>query len=148
MSSLRHSAGFSLIEMILVVAMLSLLVSIGAPIFESFLVKNDLTLAGNALAVDLYRAQAQSRDASRDNSWGVHIQAGSITLFEGASYAARVTAFDEVYALAGTITTSGTTDYVFAKQTGLPDAAGSTTLTSTAGTVVTATVNAKGMVEH
>jgi len=140
--------GFSLIEVIIVVAILSIMFAIGAPILGGFLTRNDLTLAGNALAIDLYRAQAQSRDQTRDNSWGVHVQSGSITLYEGASYATRVTAFDEVYTLAGSITPSGASDYVFAKQTGLPTSTGTTTLTSTANIAITVVVNGKGMVEH
>lgn len=140
--------GFSLIEVIFVVAILGLLVAIGAPIFENFLLRNDLTLSGNALTVDLYRAQALSRDEARDDSWGVHVQAGSTTVFKGASYATRTVAFDEVYSLAGSITPSGASDYVFAKQTGLPTTTGTTTLTSTANTSLTVVVNSKGMVEH
>ncbi len=146
MITLRH--GFSLIEVTIVVAILGLVVAIGAPIYGTFLAKNDLTLAGNALALDIYRAQTLSRDEARDDTWGVHIQSGSITLFKGASWATRTAAFDEVYTLQNTVTPSGTTDYLFSKQTGLPTAAGTTTLSSTTNSTINVVVNSKGMVEY
>lgn len=140
--------GFSLIEVLVVVAILGLLAAIGAPVFQSFLIRNDLDISANTLSLDLYRAQALSRAMARDNSWGVHIQNGSVTLFIGASYASRNSAFDETYIMPSVITPSGQTDYLFAKFSGLPMTTGATTLTASAQNTTTVTLNSKGMIEH
>ena len=69
---------------------------------------------------------------------GVHIESNQYTIFQGATWAARDPAVDEVTAIQSkTITAVGFTDVVFAELSGTaaftPAGATSTTLTDTAG---------------
>lgn len=140
-------AGFTAIELVLSVGIISLMLAISTPIMQRFLLQNDTEVATNVLVQDLYRAQSLARNSERDNTWGVHVQTGQITLFEGTSYANRNAASDETYPIASAIAISGQTDYVFSKLTAVPTTVGSTTFTANNASR-TVTVSAKGMVEY
>lgn len=140
--------GFTLLEVLLSVAVIALIAGIGIPVYQSFQNRNDLDIAAITFAQTLRRAQTLAEAVDGDTSWGVFAQSGTITLFKGASYASRDTQFDEVFTMPSTIAVSGTQEYVFAKFTGLPGAAGSLTLTSINNETRTITTNAKGMVAY
>lgn len=148
MKLFRHHPplGFSLAEVLLVVAMVGFLTGIGAPVYQTLQVSNELDVATNTLVQDLYRAQSASRNVSQDNSWGVAINGQTITLFRGASYASRNSAFDDNYTLPSSIAMTGSTAIVYDKLTGWPQATGSFNLTG-GGKTRTVSVNARGMVE-
>lgn len=139
--------GLTTIELILSVGIIAVLFAISAPVFRTFLLKNDLEVSFNVFNQDLYRAQSLARNGERDSNWGVRIQPGSVTLFMGSSYATRNTAFDEVYTIPSSMAVIGTNEYVYQKFSGLPSASGATTI-QYAGESHTSTVNSKGMVEQ
>ena len=140
--------GFTLIEVLLSVAIISMMVGLSLPLFQSFQNRNEVDLAGQNLASALRRAQVYARGGNGDSQWGVEIQSSSITLFKGATFATRDTAYDETHAIPPTISVSGDGEVIFAKLTGLPDAAGSTTFTSVSTDTRTVSINAKGMVSY
>lgn len=139
--------GFTLLEVLLSIALISLIAGIGAPLYQSFQVRNDLNIGATTAVNVLRRAETLARASDGDTSWGVSFTAGSLTLFRGTSYATRNAAYDEVFSIPTNISFSGTTDYVFARFTGLPISVGTTTLSSSIGETRTITVHAKGMVE-
>jgi prepilin-type N-terminal cleavage/methylation domain-containing protein len=140
--------GFTLIEMLLSVAIVSIIAGISVPIYQSFQVRNDLDVATATIAQSLRRSQVLSQAVDGDTSWGVKIQSGNITVFKGTSYAARDTTFDEVFDVPTSLTPSGVSEIVFAKFTGLPTSTGTITLTSSANEVRNVVVNSKGMVSY
>jgi len=140
----RSHNGFTLLEVLLSVALISLIVGIGTPVYQSFQARNDLAVAANTIAQSLRRAQLLSQAVDGDASWGIHIGSGSVTLFQGISYAARNSARDEVFELAGSIAPSGTSEIVYAKFSGIPQTIGTITLTSSANETRNITINAKG----
>ena len=146
--SFQTRAGFTLIEVMLSIAIIGLLLALGTPMFLSYIKRNDLAVSTNILVHDLYRAQNQSRDITNSDQWGVYVQNGNITLFHGTNYATRITIDDQTYDLPPSIIVSGTAEYMYSKLTGLPQNTGSTTLTSNNGDSKTVTLNSKGMIEH
>ena len=143
----RSSAdGFTLIEVLLSVALLSLIIGIGAPVYQALQVRNDLDIATNTVTQLLRRAQVLSQAAEGDISWGVSIQSGAITLFRGTSFAARDASFDETFDLPGSIVPSGLGEVVFAKFLGVPQTTGTVTLTASINEVRTITINEKGAI--
>lgn len=143
-----QNAGFTLLEVLLSVAAMSIIAGFSAPLYNSFQVRNDLDVTAATIAQSFRRAQIESQASSGDITSGVHIQAGSVTVFRGASYAARDTALDEIFDVPPSITPSGVSDIIFAKFTGLPTTTGTTTLTSNTSEVRTININAKGMVTY
>lgn len=137
--------GFTLLEVLLSIAMIAILTGFSIPVFRTMLTKNDLDVATTTVAQTLRRAQTQSLAVDGDTSRGVKVQSGSITLFKGTSYAARDSNFDETFDMATTIGMSGTTEIVFTRFTGLPQATGTINL-STESDSRSVSINEKGTI--
>ncbi|MBI2797735.1 type II secretion system protein [Candidatus Saccharibacteria bacterium] len=147
MVAYQQKSGFTLIELILATGIITILVMISIPILNRYVQRNDLDVAASAIVQDLYRAQNLARNGENGGNWGVYIQSGSITVFQGNSYASRIQSKDEVFGISPTIATSGTNEYVFSSFTGTPIATGSSTIQKNSDTK-TVTVNAKGVIEY
>ena len=142
------NTGFTMIEVMLSLAILAILAGISTPIYQSFQVRNDLDIAAVTIAQSMRRAQTLSQAVDGDNTWGVDVQSGSITVYKGASYAARDATYDELFDMPTSITPSGIGGVVFAKFTGLPQTIGAIILTSNANETRTITINSKGVVSY
>ena len=140
--------GFTLLEVLLSVSVIGIIAGIAIPVYQSFQTRNDLDIAAAAIAQSLRRAQVLAEAVDGDISWGVFVASGALTLFQGTSYAARNSSFDEVFEVPTSITPSGVAEVVFAKFTGLPQTTGTVTLTSTNNETREITINAKGMVSY
>lgn len=143
----QPKSGFTLIELMLSVGIISILLMFATPVIQRYVLRNDMDVISNVITQDLYRAQSLARAGENDGNWGVYIQSGSIVIFQGNSYAARVSAKDEVYPFNSSITFTGTNEYVFGKFTGKPIAAGSTTVVNR-GDSKTISVSAQGVIEY
>ena len=139
--------GFTIIEMLLVVAVMMIITVVAAPLYSNLNNGNQLDAASNILVQDLYQAQTFSRNRSRDTNWGVAVNGQVITLFSGTSYATRDPASDVNYTVPSAIQLSGTTQIIYSKLYGLPTSTGSFGLTAN-GKTVNVTVNSKGTVEY
>ena len=142
-----NSAGFTLLELLLSVALISALAGLSLPVYRTLLSKNDLDIAAVTTAQSLRRAQALSQSVDGDTTWGVKAQNGSIVLFKGVSFTTRDTNFDETFDVPTTIGVSGITEVVFTKFTGVPQTTGALTFTTESDTK-TVTLNTKGMVSY
>ncbi len=143
---ISYSAGFTFIEVLLSVALIGILAGISAPIYVSFQVRNDIHIAATTVAHTFRRAEVLSQAVDGDTSWGVSVQNGSITLFQGASYVVRNTSLDEIFEVPTSISVSGLQEVVFSKFYGSPQTTGTTTLTSVNNDVRTIHINAQGTV--
>ena len=140
--------GFTLLEVLLTMALITVMVSVALPVSLAMLTRNDLDVSVVTWVHDLRRAQVLSRASDGGVRWGVSLSSSTITLFQGESYANRIQSSDESYALPSSITATGTQEIVFIKMTGLPQATGTTTLTANSGDVRTIIINAKGTIEY
>lgn len=139
--------GFTLLEVMLSIAVITILAGLSLPIFRTMLVKNDLDVATVTVAQTLRRAQLLSQAVDGDTSWGVKVQSGSITLFKGTGYASRDSNFDETFDIPATIMLSGVAEVVFSKFSGLPQTTGTTTLASESD-IKSVTINSKGGISY
>lgn len=148
--SRNFPSGFTLVELLLSIAMIAILAGIGAPIFVRSQTKNDLDTAVEILVESLRRAEVLSQANDGDTTWGVNFASGAITLFKGSSFAGRDSSYDEVFSLSSAISGSGLTEVVMAKLTGYPNTTGTTTLTSNTNVSdsATITINSRGMVTY
>lgn len=140
-------SGFTLIELMLTVGILTILLIISAPIVQRYVLRNDVDVVSNVITQDLYRAQSLARNGENDGKWGVNVQNGSITIFQGNSYATRNIAKDEVYTFSSSISFSGQTEYVFEKFTGKVLVPGSITVVNASDNKVIA-VSSQGVIEY
>lgn len=144
----RFNDGFTLVEVLLSIAVIAVLAGISAPVFMRLATKNDLDTAVVTLAQLWRRGQELSMANDGDILWGVKVQSGSITLFKGTSFVARDTTYDEIFSLPSTISVSGAVaEVTFSKLTGTPSATGTISLTSF-GDTTTLSINSKGTVSY
>lgn len=140
------AGGFTMLEVLLSVAVIALIAGIGTPVYQSLQNRNNLDITATSVVQSLRRAQILSQAADGDTSWGVHATSGNITLFRGTSFASREAAYDEVFDMSPTITPSGLTEVVFSKFSGESQMTGTMTLTSAANETRTITINEKGTI--
>lgn len=139
--------GFSLVEMLLSIAIIAIIAALSAPVYFSYQTNNEFGLAMETGVQSLRRAQFLAQNQEQDTNWGVNFSSSSITLYSGADYAGRNALYDEKYDLPSTVT-STSADINFTKFYGEPAAAAIVTLRSNSGNNGTISVNAKGAVDY
>ena len=140
--------GFTIVELLVVIFIFGVIASMSFNVYKSAQAKNQTALAANSLAFAFRRAQVQAQSQDGDAQWGVKIQKGAITIFQGSSYALRNMAFDETDNIAGTISFSGLSEVAFSKMYGLPQAIGTTTITGFNNQIINVAINSKGTVSY
>lgn len=141
------SFGFTLVEILVVIAIIGLLVSISTVGFSTFRAHENLKIGQSGVLEGVRRAQSSARDGKGDSAWGVGLTSNSITVFKGTSYAGRDTAFDQPLSMPSGVVLSGLTELVFAKLSGTTANAGTITLTNRYGTS-NIIINAKGTLSY
>lgn len=147
-SEIKKAKGFTLIEMLLSVALLGLLAGFFSPIYFSIQARNDLDVAANIIAQSLRRAQTLSRAMEGDSSWGVYVQSGKISIFSGVSFSGRDASFDEDFDISNGVTFSGVQEVVFDRNSGEPAMTGTMTLTGANNESRDLILNAKGIIDY
>jgi len=145
---MKKQKGFTLIEILLSISLITVLAVIAIPIYYSLLYRNDLDVAKNQVVQSLRRAEILSSANDGDITWGLKIQLGSVVIFKGASYSARDVNYDELYQISNSIIPSGLTEIVFAKMTGFPQSTGTVILTSQNNETRNITINSKGQISY
>lgn len=140
--------GFTLIEILLSVAIISIMFVFSSPLLNSFHWNSELAVVANETSQSLRRAATLARSGQNDAEWGIRIDTGTLTLFRGSSYATRDSSYDELFNYATSISPSGLSEVVFSKLTGLPTSTGSIVFTSPQGQSRTIIVNSEGGVSY
>ena len=143
-----NNRGFTLIEALLSVSIVGIIAGLSIPVYQSFLVRNDLSNTVEGVASSVRRANTYARSVKDDSIWGIKVQNSVITLFKGTSFASRDTAYDETVNLPGTLAASGLDEVTFAKLSGTPSTTGTITVTATSNDTRTVMINAEGMVAY
>lgn len=139
--------GFTILEVLLSLILISVIAGISVPIYNSFQIKNNLDVASNTVIQTLRRAQILSQAVDGDTSWGVKISDENVTLFRGTSFFGRDIGFEEEFGIPA-ITNSGLQEIVFDKFSGNPQSSGTIILTSVSGEVRQITINEKGTIDY
>lgn len=137
--------GFSLIELILAVAIVLIIGGFSMSFSTNFLLQNAAANTRDQFIGELRKAQTYALSSKENSNWGVQYTGNTITLFKGTSYAARDTAWDEIYESNANLSISGPNEIVFTKMSGLPSTTGTITITGVS-TSKTVTINSQGVV--
>ena len=152
----KKVAGFTLLEIILVVAIIAILTAVVIPISQTAFTQNSLDTVTRNIESDLSLAQTYARSGKNNSAWGVHIENNIVTIFAGSVYdPTNANGLNEVYAIPTLVTFSGTLynggimNVVFAEGSGLPNISNSTgnlALTSKQGIRKTIEINSQGQI--
>lgn len=139
--------GFTLIEILLSLSMMAVIAAFSLPVALNYQQRSGAHIAKDTTAQQLRRAQTLSVAGEGDDSWGVYIQTGTVTLFKGSSYAARDTSYDEENSIQSSIAVSGVSEVVFDRVTGIPSTTGAIMLDSATGQTYTVTIYSTGLID-
>ncbi|MBU1164648.1 prepilin-type N-terminal cleavage/methylation domain-containing protein [Patescibacteria group bacterium] len=127
--------GFTLIELIIVVAIIMLLGALSVPFFQSFQVSSGLYTFTDEVSRIVRYAQVSAINGQNNDDWGVYFNESNkeYTIYKGSNYALRDTNFDLVFEYREIFSIS--TDFVndeiiFSQYQGLPQSSGTITITS------------------
>lgn len=139
--------GFTLIELILVIAIISIIALLSAPFYSRFLLQNAVDNTVDQLVGSLRKAQIYSMTGKKGSSWSVNFSSNTLTLYKGAPpFASRAEpGLDETFSVNPNVSIAGMTDMTYARSTGLPTGA-ATIIISSGNNSETITVNSEGMV--
>ena len=118
----KKTRGFTLLEILLVIAIITILSAVIIPISQTVFTQSSLDIATHNLQSDLYRAYTYAREGKNDSAWGVNIVDHKVTFF-----ATNSADFNETSEIQPSITINSVLlndhkiQVVFAKGTGLPD---------------------------
>jgi Tfp pilus assembly protein FimT len=139
--------GFSVLEIVVVIGIFLLITTIPTTFYLSWKNSTELNNSFNSLVHQLGRAQVLAQANSGDLPWGVKMQTGKITVFQGTNHAGRVLAKDEDIIIPSTITFPLITEIVFNKYSGMPVSFGLISISKGSDTKQI-TVNSKGILEY
>jgi len=143
--SQERSRGITVVELILVIALIALIGGTTVPLASNFLVRNFLKNKTNELSSSLKTAQLNTLAGKEASQWGVNISSTQITMFKGASFATRDVAFDQKFQIPSSLTITQD-EIVFQQLTGNPDATATLTIASNANDSNQVTVNQVGTI--
>jgi len=136
----NYISGFTLLELLVVVSIMSILGASAGIFYARFLTQSNVNLATDQLAGQLRKAQIYAIEDKENTSWGVRYSANKITLFATGN-----TAFDESFDVSSALSISGFTTLTYAKRTGIPDVTPTITVSGN-GQSKTVGVNGVGVV--
>ena len=144
----KSNQGFTLLEVLLTIAIIGILAGAAAPVFQALQNRNDLDIALTTTAQSLRRAQLLAQAVANDTTWGVKVRPGFIIIFQGPNFINRNTNFDEEFTMSSSLTFSGVSEFVFSKFSGLPQNPGTLILTTTNNESKSLNLNAKGTISY
>lgn len=111
--------GFSLIELIVVIALSTVLASISWPLYQNFQHHQALITTSQEIVATLRFAQRCAVTGEHNSHWGVYFSpepTKTFTLYSGLNYNLRTTAWDEVHEFSAVVSVSEDLDINFNQQ--------------------------------
>ena len=136
--------GFTALELLIVIAIMAILLAVIIPSFLNFRRSSLLNTETQELVTVINRARLLSVSSKNDERFGIHFEAGGVTLFQGATYTVgagtnEVHTFNPAVTLSSIAINGGGSELLFEKVTGATSQNATTTLLVT-GTTASTTV--------
>lgn len=138
--------GFTVIELILVIALVGILTGVASPFLSSFILRDNWHVATDRVLSQMHKAQSyamEGKSISGNDTWGVCITGNIYRMFNGSCASPNV---KDDYDIPNGVTIGGLTTITFGNLRGEPSAPGTVTITTSLGSS-SITLNAVGMIE-
>lgn len=148
----RAQGGFSMFEVLMVIAMVAFTVVMSGPFLSGTLSRNELASMADDAADALKEARSSAVTGRAGGKYGVHFETDSFTFFEGETYSAA-DPDNVVHPLSGLVSitdisiSGGGSDIHFRSVSGSPVETGSIELTDTTEETRTVSVNEAGLID-
>ena len=126
----KARAGVTLIELLLVVALITVIGAMSAPFAGQLYQRVILEVDSNAVVAALHKAQANAMEGRGDSAWGICLTGSIIRVYRGSCGSP---AQKEDWAISSTVTVTGLSDTTFSRLRGEPSAARTITVSNLAG---------------
>jgi prepilin-type N-terminal cleavage/methylation domain-containing protein len=134
----KKQKGFSYIEVMVTVAVLSIIFVGSIPIFKNFSKNSDLEIDTEKIVSSLRLVRQRTVSSMGESQWGVYfnvaVNPNEIILFKGSDFTSREITYDEIFYLLDTVQydsiniLDGGSEVVFERLTGMTSQIGTTTI--------------------
>ncbi len=144
----KKYSGFSLLELLVVIALMGMLFGMTVPIGVGYIGKNNVTVAKETVVNTLRTAQHNAVNMQQDSKWGVYTQTNSLILYVGDTYATRETTFDLPHDLPNGIVITSGLDINFTKLAGEASTNATIIVSHSQSPSKTVQINTDGIISH
>lgn len=110
--------GFTLIEVVISLAILAIIFAVGSPITLDFYLDYQLEAETSLLTSALQQTRNLSMINHNESNHGLYVDADNFVIFQGVSFASRVQNQDKIFPRARLITISGPGELIFTALSG------------------------------
>ncbi|MBI3290827.1 prepilin-type N-terminal cleavage/methylation domain-containing protein [Candidatus Falkowbacteria bacterium] len=143
--------GFTLLELLIVIAILSIIGALSIPFIQIFQTSTDLYTHAYSISKTLQRAQQQALAGKNSSSWGVFFDDPSkrLIMFSGENFASRDQTYDLAinYPPSFVLSTDFGDEVYFAVYSGLPSVGGTITVANSNNQSQTVSVGDFGLIQ-
>ncbi|XOU94293.1 MAG: prepilin-type N-terminal cleavage/methylation domain-containing protein [Candidatus Kerfeldbacteria bacterium] len=142
----RQVKGFTLIEVLLILAILGLIGGLAIPFYQSFQVTSELENTTKEITQTIRRAQITAMSSEGLSDHGIHFAGQQYILFRGAIYN-PADIYNESFDLSPSlsVSTGGNDDIIFSSVSGLPNVEATITINTNNGRSNSITINGLGV---
>lgn len=149
MTNKSIASGFTMVELLVVIALMGILVGLSIPFYQSFQVSSQLDNTSFEIIQTLRLAQANAISGENEETFGIHFEQQRYTLFQGDIYNSNDSS-NEINDIPGTLNISTTfgQDIIFSRIKGEASVAGTVTISSNTNESKVIKINAKGSIDQ
>jgi prepilin-type N-terminal cleavage/methylation domain-containing protein len=127
----NSSIGFTLIEMIVVIAIITVLFGVSVPFYGYFQTYSAIESTKNEVSELLRLTQARAIGGKNQSNHGIYFLSDYYVLYQGDDYISRDPNYDQTFDMSNNIVFTETAEVNFEQKTGLPESAATIVLQNT-----------------